>query len=71
VSFPSLSDLAQAFPEGAAAYRFMGDEYAVRWPGAEETELARLLEELRDQEGVAPFGFGIARGCLLQQTLRR
>lgn len=56
------SDLAQALPEGAAAYRFMGDEYAVRWPGAEETELAKLLEELRDQEGVAPFGFGIARG---------
>jgi diguanylate cyclase (GGDEF)-like protein len=56
------SDLALALPEGAKAYRFMGDEYAVRWPGAEEADLARILEELREREGVAKFGFGTARG---------
>lgn len=56
------SDLVQALPEGATAYRFMGDEYAVHWPGAEEPALTRLLEELRAKEGVAQFGFGVARG---------
>jgi diguanylate cyclase (GGDEF)-like protein len=56
------AELAQSLPEGATAYRFMGDEYAVRWPGADEGELARHLEELRDKEGGSPFGFGIARG---------
>lgn len=56
------AELAQSLPVGATAYRLMGDEYAVRWAGADEAELARLLGELRDREGGAPFGFGIARG---------
>jgi diguanylate cyclase (GGDEF)-like protein len=56
------SDLAQSLPEGVSAYRFMGDEYAVHWPGAEEAELVTLLEQLREKEGVAQFGFGVARG---------
>lgn len=54
------ADLVQALPEGATPYRLGGDEYAVRWPAGSDEGLKRVLETLRDTDGVAPFSFGIA-----------
>jgi diguanylate cyclase (GGDEF)-like protein len=57
-------DLAVALPEHATAYRFAGDEFAIRWLGSGEAEVTAMLEALRGTEGVAPFSFGVAEGTV-------
>jgi diguanylate cyclase (GGDEF)-like protein len=58
------SDLVLALPEGATAYRFGGDEYAVRWPTEGGEPLRQSLDVLGATDGVALFSYGVGRASL-------
>lgn len=55
------SGLLAAIPEGARAYRFGGDEYAVVLFGQDIGRADELMEELARGEEVAAFSYGVAR----------
>jgi diguanylate cyclase (GGDEF)-like protein len=55
------ADVVLALSEGATAYRFGGDEYAVRWPKETSERLRQSLSTLATGDGVAPFSFGVGQ----------
>ncbi len=52
--------LRSHIPEGARAYRFGGDEYAVVFIGVGSAAAKESMKVLSGAEGVAPFSFGVA-----------
>jgi diguanylate cyclase (GGDEF)-like protein len=57
-------DLTVALPKHATAYRYAGDEFAIRWLGSGEAALSGMLKALQDNQDVAPFSFGVANGTV-------